>query len=343
LQKQKNPFVKSREEPYLKIFSPGIHKVKSSNKTALRMELPDFHLVSNQSQYDVLRQGPEMEIIRRTCDQLNMTTQKDKRGFWKGFCVLCRRNVNFSFCWTYANPFGINFREHLLCPICKLNNRQRAMMSLLYNKTETLIQHNSHNLFWKIKSMLFKKSCEVKGTIFIYEFVTPFYNFAKKAFSPYFNLIGSEFMGFDIPSGEVVNGVIHEDALNLSFENESLDIIISNDVYEHVSDIEAAFKEAYRTLKHGGLLLFSIPFMFTAETKVRALVRNGKLEFLEEAVYHGNPLSSEGSLVFYDFGWDVLDICKSVGFSNVNMVAFYSSEYAHLYHIPLYLFMGEKV
>ena len=65
----------------------------------------------------------------------------------------------------------------------------------------------------------------------------------------------------------------------------------------------------------------------------------GKLEPLEEAVYHGNPFRSDGSLVFYDFGWDILEICKNCGFSDVNMVAYFSKRFGHLnHHAPLFMF-----
>jgi hypothetical protein len=35
---------------------------------------------------------------------------------------------------------------------------------------------------------------------------------------------------------------------------------------------------------------------------------NGEIEFLEEAIYHGNPIDSKGSLVTFDWGLDFIDL-----------------------------------
>ena len=45
--------------------------------------------------------------------------------------------------------------------------------------------------------------------------------------------------------------------------------------------------------------------------------------------YHGNPLSEEGSLVFTDFGWDILDTLKEIGFEKANLIVYYSAPKAY--------------
>jgi hypothetical protein len=35
---------------------------------------------------------------------------------------------------------------------------------------------------------------------------------------------------------------------------------------------------------------------------------NGKIDFLAPAEYHGNPMSSEGSLVTWHWGFDIVDV-----------------------------------
>jgi hypothetical protein len=53
--------------------------------------------------------------------------------------------------------------------------------------------------------------------------VTPIYNWFAKQNK---NIVGSEFLGMNIKSGEIINGVMHQDLTNLSFENNSFDLVV---------------------------------------------------------------------------------------------------------------------
>lgn len=48
-----------------------------------------------------------------------------------------------------------------------------------------------------------------------------------------------------------------EDAMNLSFSDESFDVVICSHVYEHVPDADKMFSEIYRVLQKGGVCYFS--------------------------------------------------------------------------------------
>lgn len=39
-----------------------------------------------------------------------------------------------------------------------------------------------------------------------------------------------------------------------------------------------------------------------------------------EPEYHGNPMTDKGSLVFYDFVWDLLNMIKDAGFKDVYII-----------------------
>lgn len=52
-----------------------------------------------------------------------------------------------------------------------------------------------------------------------------------------------------------------EDIQNLSFEDESLDIIIINNVLEHVKNPQLAIDQCFRCLKHNGYLFSATPFI----------------------------------------------------------------------------------
>jgi len=69
---------------------------------------------------------------------------------------------------------------------------------------------------------------------------------------------------------------------------------------------------------------------------------NGELECLLPEQYHGNPVSEKGSLVFYDFGWDILESCKAAGFNDAYLLSYYSLFYGHIGGGLQMMFVAEK-
>ena len=162
------------------------------------------------------------------------------------------------------------------------------------------------------------------------EQVTPIFSWAVETFKNH-DLTGSEYLGYEYEGGTKINGIRHEDVEKLSFLDETLDLIISNDVFEHVPNPATAFAECVRVLKVGGLMLATIPFHSDNDESItRATIIQGALNHLLPPVYHGNPVSADGSLVFTDFGWDVLKAMQEVGFSDVNVEIYASAQFGHL-------------
>ncbi|MEJ8566360.1 class I SAM-dependent methyltransferase [Elongatibacter sediminis] len=114
---------------------------------------------------------------------------------------------------------------------------------------------------------------------------------------------------------EVRDGVHHQDLVDLSFADGRFDLVTSSHVMEHVSDPWAALTEIHRVLKPGGHYVFSIPIGWPPpETSIRrATITDGKLEHHLPAAYHESPGGSP-SLVFTDFGSDLLDHLEEAGF-----------------------------
>ena len=77
---------------------------------------------------------------------------------------------------------------------------------------------------------------------------------------------------------------------------------------EHVFDPGKALSEIMRVLKDGGCHVFTTPVHRDRVSIPRAKLVDEKIEYLLEAQYHGNPISSEGSLVTWDYGTDFLDL-----------------------------------
>lgn len=63
-----------------------------------------------------------------------------------------------------------------------------------------------------------------------------------------------------------------EDALNLSFPNETFDGVISVDVIEHVEDDVRFIEEGIRVLKKGGTLFFTTPNRLRLSSVIRYLI-----------------------------------------------------------------------
>ncbi len=99
------------------------------------------------------------------------------------------------------------------------------------------------------------------------------------------------------------DGAVCEDITCLTCEDESLDLIISSDVLEHVPSLQNAFSETARVLRPGGAHLFTVPPR--SATKKRAEVVDGDVVHFMTPEYHGDPLSPEGILAFWDIGPDL--------------------------------------
>ena len=125
--------------------------------------------------------------------------------------------------------------------------------------------------------------------------------------------IASEYLD-DVPLGsQNKSGVRCEDLQQLSFSDNTFDLIITQDVLEHIREPEKAFSEIWRVLKPGGCHIFTIPYHAGEKTIKRIEVVNGEDMHSLPPVYHGDPLRGEGALVYTDFGDDIVDMLYSVG------------------------------
>ncbi len=95
----------------------------------------------------------------------------------------------------------------------------------------------------------------------------------------------------------------------MTFEDGSVDLHITQDVLEHIFHPEMAFKEIARTLRPGGMHIFTVPlFNKGAPTEICAKLDDyGNIVHLREPEYHGNPISDKGSLLTVRWGYDICD------------------------------------
>ena len=263
---------------------------------------------------------PEFQKHRAEIDAELAARQEAERGLAQpfasfttpGFCFVCQKRTQFLSSWELAFNVGdhlqMNWREHLECRGCRLNNRMRASIHLFM----TIIAPTRDS------------------RIYATEQSSPLYVYLHTRF-PF--LQGSEFMqDAALISENQSKKLRHEDLTHLSFPTHCFDVILSFDVLEHIPDYRRAFAECARTLKPKGKMLFSVPFdANSVRNQIRARWRkDGTIEYLLPPEYHDDPRNPEGCLCFQHFGWEMVEEMRQAGFSSVSALSYYSREYGYL-------------
>lgn len=198
-----------------------------------------------------------------------------------------------------------NLRESMICPHCQCISRRRHVAKLIldtFSPDKTSINDARKELS---KLRIYELSCS--GSI----------HESLKTLPSYYC---SEYLD-DVPPGTITpEGIRCEDLRRLSFQDGYFDLIISEDVLEHVDDYEKAFLEIYRVLKPGAYHIFTIPLYGDRKTRKKAFIKNGKIVHLLSPEYHGDPVRGE-ILVFNEFGTDLSDILGKLGFQCEFIVA----------------------
>jgi SAM-dependent methyltransferase len=105
------------------------------------------------------------------------------------------------------------------------------------------------------------------------------------------------------------DGFLNQDLENLTFADGTFDLVVTQDVCEHIFHPERAFAEIARVLKKGGTHAFTVPLINKQSPTAVMAQKNadGSVALLAPAEYHGNPISDQGSLVTRHWGYDISD------------------------------------
>jgi SAM-dependent methyltransferase len=117
--------------------------------------------------------------------------------------------------------------------------------------------------------------------------------------------------------------ILHQDLCHLSFASNSFDLLLCNELFEHVKHLDLAIEEIKRVLRPGGRLVATCPLAFGQDQSiVKAVVdpQTGETQLLEEVELHGDPIRPEhGSLVYRIPGWEVLTQLRDAGFAEARI------------------------
>jgi SAM-dependent methyltransferase len=196
----------------------------------------------------------------------------------QGHCPICERETVF----VQAGPW---VRDTLRCIRCRSIPRWRAIvhvMELEFPGWQSLSMHESSP--GGAASAKFARGCA--------------------------HYVGSHYFPGVAP-GSMERGMRCENLEQQTFADASFDLVVTQDVFEHVLHPEQGFQEIARTLKPGGAHVFTVPWYYWKKaTVVRAVEENGVIRHLLPPEYHGNPIDASGALVVTDWGIDFVDIVE---------------------------------
>ena len=223
--------------------------------------------------------------------------------------------VNIGFGFIFCNICGSfrkivvktnNLREDATCKKCNSNSRKRHLSDVILD----VINKKNNKSYNSLKSI--SKDSDIR-----------LYNVESNGALHYYlkhinNYVCSEYFGSYEKYGKEKDGVLNVDLMDIPFDENSFDLIISTEVFEHIPDPYKAFSEIYRVLKKGGSHIFTVPYYEDCEKdEIRAFIdENEEIVYLMEPQYHGDPIrSDEGILVYTIFAEEMLKKLQSIGFT----------------------------
>lgn len=204
---------------------------------------------------------------------------------WQGVFVLKHRSI----------------REGYACGQCRSSMRYRAQADVIL----ALVDPAAPDLATLVDSPRWHDL-----QVFEPGIVGPFRKFMKG--KPNYRL---SFYWEDVPPGESRDGVVCQDLTATTYADGSFDMVITSDIFEHVRKPFDGFREIRRILKPGGWHVWSVPAVepLRAETRDRMDTSTDEDIPILPPVYHGSGVAGGRSVVYTDFGADIVEQLAAAG------------------------------
>ena len=211
------------------------------------------------------------------------------RFFSQGYCPICEAPREFLAereDELSDRAAAVWLRIALTCTTCRAPPRERIIAGAL----QTLCPD------WRQKAI---HECSPGGWAFSYKLRRECPGYVATQYDP-----GLPFGSTSSAGGR---GVWRNENLeDQGFADASFDIVVTQDVFEHLFHPGQAMREIARTLKPGGLALMTVPVVRGwGQTERRAALVDGTVHHLLDPQYHGNPVGDGRSLVTVDWSYDI--------------------------------------
>lgn len=210
-----------------------------------------------------------------------------------GYCPICSSPATFTAVYDW-------FRDHLKCSGCGSVPRERALALVLSRSFPSWRQAQMHESSPGDRGISPKLGRECQG------------------------YLPTQFFPGEV-LGSIVNGVRNENLERQTFPDHTFTLVITLDVMEHVGEPDKVMREVARTLVSGGSYVFTVPtYKGKVESERRArYLSDGTAEYFAEPEFHGNPVSDQGALVTFHYGYDLPELIHQWSGLDVEVVRFH--------------------
>lgn len=229
-----------------------------------------------------------------------------------GACSVCGHVT--AFVWVDGNP-----RDGLACPFCWGTARHRLVAKVL------LEQFGGRRALSRLRQL--EKSVYVadrhgplmRGLRHVRDQVTTS------------DFVPDVALGVPLPGGGTC-----QDLEDLTYDDETFDIVVTEDVLEHVRHPDTAFAEIRRVLRPGGLHVFTVPFALDRPTLTRVDTSGDEDVHLLEPEWHGDSIRGR-ILAYRTFGYDLFASLEALGFVTTLRQASFADRRQGIFNVNVFI------
>ena len=209
-----------------------------------------------------------------------------------GHCPICDKTTRFV-------ALGPWLREDLKCIRCRSSSRQRALIDSIHRVIPSL---SGLHVYEPSPTRPLAEYFERHSARYVWSHYTP------------------------DPGGDSPADPLNQDLQSLRFPDNAFDLVVTQDVFEHIAEPRRAFAEVARVLKPGGSHVFTVPWYRDQLTEPRARIESGNVIYLHPPEYHSDPNTHQGALVFTRFGSDIEAIIAEAGGMTTTVIEAHAPE-----------------